>query len=102
MPRTAEVRVVFGGCAFHRRNPARATSTEPITMRIKSRPMPGQPLAKVEYKRRKEQPLLVGSPALEEIETLKRALIVTLSRVWTGAEGARILEFDNSRFKRSR
>ena len=50
--RTAEVIVRLRGGSPHSRKPARTTSTELTTRRIRSKPVPGQPPANVEYKRR--------------------------------------------------
>jgi hypothetical protein len=45
-----------GGGSFHRLRLAGTTSAEPTTSRMSSKPVPGQPPAKVEYKRRKDTP----------------------------------------------
>jgi hypothetical protein len=45
--------VMFTGVSPDSRRPARATSTEPTTNRIRSKPVPGQPPANVEYRRLK-------------------------------------------------
>src|SRR5208282_365710 len=45
-----------GGGSLHSDKPARTTSAEPATTRIRSNPVPGQPPANVEYKRRKYAP----------------------------------------------
>lgn len=54
--RNAEPMVVFIGTSFHRAGLARTTSAEPATNRRRSKPMPGQPPANVEYRRRKDTP----------------------------------------------
>ena len=46
--RIVEVIVMFSGGSPHSREPARTTSMQPMTRRMSSRPMPGQPLANVE------------------------------------------------------
>ena len=43
----------IGGGSLRSVSPARTTSAEPATARIKSNPVPGQPPANVEYRRRK-------------------------------------------------
>jgi len=50
--RIAEVIVAFSGGSPHISKPARTTSTHPVTSRISNNPVPGQPPANVEYKRR--------------------------------------------------
>jgi len=50
--RNAEVIVVCVGGLLHRVELARTTSAEPPIRRMRSKPMPGQPLANVEYNRR--------------------------------------------------
>ena|SRR3974390_1781385 len=52
----AGIVTLMGGRSPHNRELARAISTEPATKRIRSNPVPGQPPAKVEYKRRKDAP----------------------------------------------
>ncbi len=44
----AEVTVMFSGGSPNSREPARTTSTDPITRRMRSNPVPGQPPANVE------------------------------------------------------
>jgi len=44
--------VTFKGGSIHSLEAARTTSAEPITKRMKSKPVPGQPPANVEYSRR--------------------------------------------------
>ncbi len=44
----AAVIVMFGGGSPHSRKPARRTSTPPMTRRMRSKPVPGQPPANVE------------------------------------------------------
>lgn len=46
--RIAAVIVIFGEGSPHNRKLARKTSTQPMTKRMRSKPMPGQPLANVE------------------------------------------------------
>jgi hypothetical protein len=43
----------IGGRSLHSLKPARTTSAEPTTKRMRSKPVPGQPPANVEYRRRK-------------------------------------------------
>jgi hypothetical protein len=43
----------IGGGSLRSVKPARTTSAEPATTRIRSNPVPGQPPANVEYRRRK-------------------------------------------------
>src|SRR5208282_4094431 len=47
---------LIGGGSLRRVKQARTTSAEPATARIRSNPVPGQPPANVEYKRRKYAP----------------------------------------------
>jgi len=54
--RIAEVIVMFSGASPHSRKVARTTSMQPMTKRMRSKPMPGQPLANVEYRRRTKYP----------------------------------------------
>ena len=49
--RTAKI-VTFKGGSVHSLEAARTTSTAPITERMRSKPVPGQPPANVEYSRR--------------------------------------------------
>jgi len=51
--RNMEVTVTLIGGSRHSVALARATSAEPTTRRIRSKPMPGQPCANVEYRRLK-------------------------------------------------
>jgi hypothetical protein len=51
--RNADVIVAFSAGSLHKIELARATSTYPTTIRIRSKPRPGQPPANVEYRRRK-------------------------------------------------
>ena len=46
--RIAEVIVMFSGGSPHSRKLARTTSTQPMTKRMRSKPVPGQPPANVE------------------------------------------------------
>jgi hypothetical protein len=46
--------VTFAGGSLDSVELARTTSAEPTTKRRRSKPVPGQPLANVEYKRRNE------------------------------------------------
>jgi len=46
----------MGGRSFHSLELARTISTEPTTTRMRSKPVPGQPPANVEYKRRNNAP----------------------------------------------
>lgn len=52
----ADTIVVLIGGSLHSIELARTTSVEPTTKRMRSKPRPGQPAAKVEYKRRKDAP----------------------------------------------
>jgi hypothetical protein len=52
----ADVIVVFTGGSLHKVELARPTSAEPTTRRMRSNPVPGQPPANVEYRRRKKAP----------------------------------------------
>ena len=54
--RTADVIVVVTGGSLHSIAPARTTSAEPATRRMRSKPVPGQPPANVEYRRRNTHP----------------------------------------------
>ena len=45
---TAGIVTFIGGGSPHSRKPARTTSTQPMTERMRSKPMPGQPPANVE------------------------------------------------------
>jgi len=53
---TADVMVTCVGVGLHKLAPARARSAEPLTSRIRSNPVPGQPPANEEYKRRNTHP----------------------------------------------
>jgi len=53
---TAEIVTVMGGGSLHNLELARTTSTEPTTNRMRSKPVPGQPPANVEYNLRKIHP----------------------------------------------
>ncbi len=72
--------VMFSEGSPHNRKPARTTSTEPTTKRIRSKPVPGQPPANVEYNRRNTHPSRhykhVALP--RRSETPERGGIVTL------------------------
>ena len=50
---TAGIVTFIGGGSLHSLKPARTTRAEPTTKRMRSKPVPGQPPANVEYKRRK-------------------------------------------------
>jgi len=50
--RNAEVTIVGIGGSRHSKEVARTTTADPATRRRRSRPVPGQPAAKVEYRRR--------------------------------------------------
>jgi hypothetical protein len=50
---TAGIVKFIGGRSLHSLKPARTTSAEPTTKRMRSKPVPGQPPANVEYRRRK-------------------------------------------------
>ncbi len=53
---------LMGGGSLHSVMPARTTSAEPATTRIRSNPVPGQPPANVEYRRRKDAPFRTTLP----------------------------------------
>jgi hypothetical protein len=48
--------VTFMAGSAHRIELARAINAEPTTKRIRSKPVPGQPPANVEYRRRNQRP----------------------------------------------
>jgi hypothetical protein len=50
---TAGIVTSIGGGSLHSLKLARAIRTEPTTKRMRSKPVPGQPPANVEYRRRK-------------------------------------------------
>jgi len=50
---TAGIVKFIGGGSLHSLKPARTTSADPTTKRMRSKPVPGQPPANVEYRRRK-------------------------------------------------
>jgi len=54
--RAAEIIMTFRGGSAQSRKPARRISTDPTTRRSNSSPVPGQPLANVEYKRLNTNP----------------------------------------------
>jgi len=53
---TAGIVTFIGGGSLHSLKPARAISTAPTTTRMRSKPVPGQPPANVEYSRRNDTP----------------------------------------------
>jgi hypothetical protein len=53
---TAGIVTFIGGRSLHSLKLARTTSEEPTTKRMRSKPVPGQPPANVEYNRRKTHP----------------------------------------------
>jgi len=53
---TAGMVTFIGGGSLHSLKLARAISTEPTTTRMRSKPVPGQPPANVEYSRRNDAP----------------------------------------------
>jgi hypothetical protein len=53
---TAGIATFMGGGSLHSLKLARTTSAEPTTKRMRSKPMPGQPPANVEYNLRKTHP----------------------------------------------
>jgi hypothetical protein len=75
--RNAEINVVVRGGFLHSVEFARKSSEAPRTTRMRSKPVPGQPPAKVEYRRRKTHlSKLHQFPALQTgIETPKRVAI---------------------------
>jgi len=54
--RMAGIVTFIGGGSLRKVKPARTISAEPATARIRSSPVPGQPPANVEYRRRKDAP----------------------------------------------
>jgi len=83
--------VTFVGGSLQSLELARTSSAEPTTTRMRSRPMPGQPPANVEYKRRNNNTLcehyqLTIWPG--RAEAPKRVAIVTLSSAATCLEEA--------------
>jgi len=54
--KNTDITVVFIGGSFHSIELARTISAEPTTKRMRSKPMPGQPPANVEYRRRNTHP----------------------------------------------
>ena len=79
--RITEAIVRVSGGSLHSLKLARTTSTEPRTSRRMSNPMPGEPPANVEYRRRKTH---LSKPSYSQIsrrraETPERGLTVTLS-----------------------
>src|SRR5579864_4264304 len=68
--------VTFKGGSIQSLEAARTTSAEPITKRMKSKPVPGQPPANVEYSRRTLHAHLLTLRG--PVETPKRVGIVTL------------------------
>ena len=78
--RTEESAVVVMGGWHHKVELARAISTDPTTRRRRSKPVPGQPPANVENRRRKQTPFcsLLASNFSRGIETLERVGILTL------------------------
>ncbi len=53
---TAGIVTFIGGRSLHSLKPARTINAEPTTTRMRSNPVPGQPPANVEYKRRNDTP----------------------------------------------
>jgi hypothetical protein len=74
--RNKEVSVVLIRGSLHRAEFARRSSEAPRTTRMRIKPVPGQPPANVEYKRRKTHPSTLHQfPALQIwSETLKRVV----------------------------
>ena len=71
----------IGGGSLHSVKPARTTSADPTTTRIRSNPVPGQPPANVEYRRRKERTFrntLLFSAVLKAYRKPKKRRIITL------------------------
>jgi hypothetical protein len=74
----------IGGGSLRSVKPARTTNAEPATTRIRSNPVPGQPPANVEYRRRKDAPFrttLLFSAVLKSHRSPKRVKS-SLFRVW--------------------
>ena len=78
--RNTEVMAVWIGGPLHPVELARTSSVEPATRRMRSKPMPGQPPANVEYKRRTDTPFCTFQIPTSGrlVETPKRVAIVTL------------------------
>src|SRR5271157_1632657 len=79
--RMAGIVTFIGGGSLHSVTPARTTSAEPATTRIRSNPVPGQPPANVEYRRRKEHTFrttLLFSAVLKAHRKSKKRQIITL------------------------
>ncbi len=78
MQSTASMATLIGG-SLARREIARTTSAEPTTTRMRSNPIPGQPPANVEYRRRNDRPPNIKGYGLTKlIETPKGAETFTL------------------------
>lgn len=77
--RNAADMVVCVGGLFHTVELARITSAEPITKRMRSKPMPGQPPANVEYRRLNDTSFqIIASAIAGRIAAPKRVETVTL------------------------
>jgi len=77
--RNAAVMVVCVGGLFHTVGLARITNAEPIARRMRSKPVPGQPPANVEYRRRNDTSLqLIASDIAGRIAAPKRVELFTL------------------------
>jgi hypothetical protein len=73
---TAGIVTFIGGRSFHSLKLVRTTSAEPTTKRMSSKPVPGQPPANVEYRRRKDTPFaLTHSDVGEADRNPKRSAI---------------------------
>jgi hypothetical protein len=77
---TAGIVTFIGGGSLHSLKSARTISADPTTKRMRSKPVPGQPPANVEYRRRNTHPSgrYQFGTLLRQIETPKRAAMVTL------------------------
>src|SRR5215469_4160439 len=66
--RMAGIVTLIGGGSLNSVKPAPAASAEPATTRIRSNPVPGQPPANVEYRRRKGAPFRTTLPVSAFLE----------------------------------
>jgi hypothetical protein len=85
--RIAEIMVVRSGGSTHSSKPAGTINTEPTTKRRSSNPVPGQPPANVEYKRRNTNPLAqVRVSHCEHSSIPQKESWSSLFRVWEAGE----------------
>ena len=77
--RNAAIKVRWVGGLLHKMELSRTTSADPPTTRMSSNPMPGQPPANVEYRRRKDTSFqLIACDIARQITAPKRVMFVTL------------------------